>query len=268
MAEQQLLDYIRTSQQSGMSLDTIKQDLLSAGWTQNQVDEAFRVVNIPRPSVPVPPTIATAKNFTPRKQYTSPYSGLLAVVLVVSLLILAQNAVTDILDKFAPSANNYGRSQEYADYQKAIMAYERTAPKTSEYSDTFAYSQAYRDWSGQRNVKERFFYEQYQAQYKARAASPSFRMILNAIIVLPFWILTFLLYLSLKDERKKFEALIGSYLVTSGWLLVFLLFNVASYIYNADTTVGVYIVLGMVIIVLTTAGWGIQKYRHSFNQEN
>lgn len=268
MAEQQLVEYIRTSQASGLSWETIKSDLLSAGWPSTQVDEAYRALSVPRPSVPVPPSVSTPRSSTPRKQYTSPYSGLLAVVLVVSLLILAQNAVNDILNHFAPSENDYASSQEYADYQKAITDYENTAPKPAAYSDPAGYSQAFSVWYQQRYAKEQSLSDQYQAQYKARASSPSFRMILNAVIVLPFWILTFFLYLSLKDERKKFEALLGSYLVTSGWLLLFLLFNVASYIYNADTTIGVYIVLGMVIVVLTGAVWGVQKYRHSFNQEN
>lgn len=116
MVEQQLLDYIRTSQQSGMSLDTIKQDLLSAGWIQDQIDKAFRVVNIPKPSVPVPssplinPWVATpAKKEVSRPNPTSPYSALLGVTLFVSLLILVDNAIGDITNLFLPGQiSTYG----------------------------------------------------------------------------------------------------------------------------------------------------------------
>ena len=261
MAEQQLIDYIHTSQQSGISSDTTKQNLLSVGWSQDQVDEAYQVINIPKPPIPTP--VIASKSSVSRKKYTSPYSWLLALVLVVSLLILAQNAVTDILDRFAPSADKYFSSQEYVDYQKAVADYEKTAPKASEYSDTHIYNQAYSEWYKQRYAKERSLYDQYQAQYKTRASSPSFRMIFNAILVLPFWIITFLFFISLKGEHKKYEALLGAYYITSGWLLIFLFFNVARYIWYSDTVMGVYVVLGMLVIILTGAIWGVQKYRHS-----
>jgi len=200
MAERQLIDYIHTSQQSGMSSDVIKQGLSSAGWTQGQIDEAFQVVNTPKPPVPVPPSVVP-KRATSKKKYSSPYSLMLAIVLVVSLLILAQNAVTDILDRFAPNTT-----------------------------------------------------------------SPSFRMILHAIIVLPFWIITFFLSISLKEDRKKYGSLLTAYYITSGWLLISLFFNVAGYIYNSNSTIGVYVVFGMLAVILTGGIWGVQKYRH--NSEN
>ncbi|MDP4001490.1 MAG: hypothetical protein Q8P69_00370 [bacterium] len=260
MAEQQLIDYIRTSQASGMSLDIIKQDLLSAGWTQDQIDEAFRVVNVPKPSVPVPLSVSvTQTSSVPKKRYTSPYSGLLAVVLVVSLLILAQNAVTDILDRFAPSEDNYYKSQEYNDYQKDLSDYEVKNRVTYSPSN----SDSYYEWNKQRTIKMKELDEKYRAQYKTHSVSPSFRMILNAIIVLPFWIITFVLFIFLKEERRKHEALLGSYYVTSGWLLIFLFFNVAQYIWRSNTVIGVYVVLGMLVAILTGAIWGVQKYRHS-----
>lgn len=92
---------------------------------------------------------------------------------------------------------------------------------------------------------------------------PSFRMMLNAIIVLPFWIITFLLFISVREERKKYGVLLWSYYITSGWLLIFLFFNVARYIWTSNTVIGVYVVLGMLVVILTGAVWGVQKYRHS-----
>lgn len=261
MVEQQLIDYIRTSQASGMSLDLIKQDLLSAGWASDQIDEAIRIISIPRPSVPTPPSVEKPKIYTPKKRYTSPFSVLLAVVLVVSLLILSQNAVTDLLDRFAPSEDNYYKSQEYDDYQKALSDYETKNRVIYSYSNPN--SDSYYKWEEQRRIKMKELDEQYREQYKTHSVSPSFRMILNAVIVLPFWILTFVLFMSLKEDRRKYEALLGSYYVTSGWLLIFLFFSVAQYIWRSNTVIGVYVVLGMLVVILTGAIWGVQKYRHS-----
>lgn len=256
MAEQQLIDYIRISQQGGISWDTIKQDLLSAGWNQGQIDEAQRIINISKPSIPT-------KSSVSRQRYTSPYSTILAAVLVLSLLILAQNAVTDILNRFASSENGFYPSQEYQDYEKSLADYEKAAPRALKYSDQLVYQQDISNWYKQKYEKEQALFEKYQTQYKAHTASPSFRMILNAVIVLPFWIITFLLFVSLKGNRKKYESLLGAYYVTSGWLLIFLFFNVARYIWYSNTVIGVYVVLGMLVVILTGAIWGVQKYRHS-----
>ena len=142
MAEQQLIDYIRTSQQGGVSFDQIKQELLSAGWSQGQIEDAYRVINVPKPPTPVPTPTQTplvTKSFAPKKIYTTPYSVMLSLVLVVSLLILTQNAVTDILDRFAPSQDNFISSREYADYKKALADFDKTEPKETEYSTPFSY---------------------------------------------------------------------------------------------------------------------------------
>ena len=245
MAEQQLIDYIRTSQQGGVSFDDIKRELLSAGWSQNQIDDAFRAINVPRPPTPTP--LAT-KSFTPKKIYTTPYSVMLSLVLVVSLFILTQNAVTDILDRFAAEATPRGflNSQEYKEFKQRI---------NDNYKQGIVSLNSNSDYNS--------FYNQYFEVYKKHTASPSFRMMLNAIIVLPFWIVTFLLFLSVKEDRKKYGVLLWSYYVTSGWLLIFLFFNVARYIWNSNTVIGVYVVLGMLVVILTGAVWGVQKYRHS-----
>lgn len=266
MAEQQLIDYIRTSQQSGISSDTIKEGLLSAGWNQGQIDEAYQAINIPKLPIPSAPSPAERSTIT-RKRYTSPYSAMLALVLVLSLLILAQNAVTDILDRFAPNKEAFNNSQEYADYMKAyqqrIADSERQMPKQANYQNPEDYSKAYSEWYRLRYPGADLLYNQYYSQYELKVASPSFRMILNAIVVLPFWIITFLIFISLKEERKKYGVLLGSYYITSGWLLIFLFFNVAKYIWYSDTVLGVYIVFGMLAIILTGAVWAVQKYRHN-----
>lgn len=92
-----------------MSSDTIKQDLLSAGWIQDQIDEAYRVMSVPKPPVPIPPSSLTnpwvttpTKKEVYRLNPTSPYSALLGVTLFLSLLILVNNAISDITKMFLP----------------------------------------------------------------------------------------------------------------------------------------------------------------------
>lgn len=248
MVKQQLIDYIRTSQQGGMSLDVIKQDLLSVGWNQSQIDEACQAVNIPKPSISI---LSPTKSSVSRKYYTSPFSAMLAIVLVLSLLILAQNVVTDILDRFAPEASVGGflSSHEYREFKQGV---------NGNYKSEIVIYNTGTDYNSYDPL-----YNQYFAKYKTRTVSPSFRMILNAIVVLPFWIMTFLLFICLKEERKKYGVLLRAYYITSGWLLIFLFFSVARYIWTSNTVIGVYVVLGMLVIILTSSVWGVQKYRHS-----
>lgn len=268
MAEQQIAEYIRKSQTAGVVWGTIRQDLISAGWDPEKVDEAYQDVNIPKPPVPVPPP-ATDKKSIVRKRYTSPYSILLGSVLVISLLILAQNAVTDLLNHFAPIDSGFRNSAEYEEYFKDKPNYEREMnrqrPLQENYLNQDDYNRAYSDWSQKRYSYEGSeFYNRYFSKYQVQTVSPSFRMILHAFLVLPFWIITFLLSVSLREDRKRHEALLGAYYVTSGWLLIFLFFNIAKYIYDSNSTLGVYVSFGMLALILTGAIWGIQRYRHNY----
>lgn len=56
MADSQLIEYIKKSQEAGVSWDTIKQDLMSAGWTADQIEEAHKILNIPKLPAPTPIT--------------------------------------------------------------------------------------------------------------------------------------------------------------------------------------------------------------------
>lgn len=246
-----------------MSWEVINHDLVSAGWNPGQIDEARQAL-VPRSSEPKPLKAPSASS---RFQYTSPFSALLAVVLVVSLLILTQNAVQDILNKFAPLNNNFYGSQQYQDYQKEYQkeSQDLRMLNNSRPSDPNSYQQ----WQDQYNSQKQklsSLQDQYLQDYNDQPhSSPSFRMILQTIIVLPFWILTFVIFLSLKGDRRRYNAIIVSYFITSGWLLILLLFNIVSYIWNTSTTLGVYVALGMLVAVLTGAIWGVQKYRHSLD---
>lgn len=279
MVDPQLIEYIKKSQEAGVSWDTIKQDLLSAGWTADQTEEARKVLSVPKPPVPAPKLeVSQAKIVHRKKTYASPYSVLLAVVLLVSLLILTQNAVSDILDKFTPLTkditSDFLRSSEYQTYSvsKGLEPqYPRYYGGGGSVTDYGQYNQEVRDYQNNHAVwqkQERELYNKYLSEYqqKHRPSSPSFRLTLHAVLVLPLWIITFLFSIFLKEERKKYEALLVPYYLISGWLLVYLFFNVAVYIYSANTVWGVYVVLALLAAILTGAIWGIQKYRH--RQEN
>lgn len=279
MVERQLVEYIKRSQEAGMPWDSIKQDLTSAGWSSGQIEEAREAVNIPKPAIPAPvfkSEVIPEKPIRTRQKFTSFYSALLAMVLLVSLLILAHNAIGDLLNKFAPLARNIGnsflQSQEYRNYE----ASKRVAPQypTLEVfnNNVEEYNQAVRDYLNNYNVwqnRDKELYNQYFAEYherqqkKSSPVSSSFRLILHAVLVLPLWVISFLLYILVRQERKKYQALLFPFYLTSGWLLVYLFFSVAAYIYNANTVLGVYVVLAMLIAILTGAIWSIQKYRHS-----
>jgi hypothetical protein len=56
MANPQLLQYIKERQESGASLEQIKQSLVSAGWSEVDVDEALNGTKHPvSPPIPLPP---------------------------------------------------------------------------------------------------------------------------------------------------------------------------------------------------------------------
>lgn len=268
MLDQQLIEYIRKSREAGISWESIRNDLLSAGWNPEKVDEAYQAINVPKPPVPTPSPVKDRGSIV-RKRYTSPYSALLGLVLVVSLLILAQNLVTDILDNFAPVDSGFRDSMEYEEYLSDRPNYERELerqmPKQEDYLNFDDYNQAYSSWSQKRYsyYEGSEYYNKYFFKYQAQTVSPSFRMILHALMVLPFWIITFILSVSLREDRKRFEVLLGAYYITSGWLLIFLFFNIAKYIYDSNSTIGVYVSFGMLAVILTGAIWGIQRYRHS-----
>lgn len=199
-------------------------------------------------------------------------------MLLVSLLILTQNAVSDILNKFAPLTKNItGDFLWSSEYQTYLVSkgtepqYPRHYGGSGSATDYEQYNQEVRNYQNNHAVwqkQERELYNKYLSEYqqKHRASSPSLRLTFHAVLVLPLWIVTFLFSIFLREERKKYEALLIPYYLISGWLLVYLFFSVAKYIYSANTVWGVYAVLAMLAAILTGAIWGIQKYKH--RQEN
>ena len=86
------------------------------------------------------------------------------------------------------------------------------------------------------------------------------KLIFDAMVILPFLVVAFLLHGSFSEDNKRFLILSQPYFLASAFLLVRLLWDTSRYILNTNATYGVYIVLILVISVLTGVILFIQKY--------
>lgn len=87
------------------------------------------------------------------------------------------------------------------------------------------------------------------------------KLIFDALLILPFLLLAFILHGSFQtDERKNFLILSQPYFLVSALLLIRLLWDTSAYILNANAAYGVYVVLAMIIVALTCVIIFIQKY--------
>lgn len=77
------------------------------------------------------------------------------------------------------------------------------------------------------------------------------KLILDALVILPFLAAAFMLHGSFSNDRKRYLILSQPYFAVSAYLLVRLLWDTSSYILNVNAAYGVYIVLVMVVLVLT-----------------
>lgn len=85
-------------------------------------------------------------------------------------------------------------------------------------------------------------------------------LLLQGLFVIPFLLAAFLLHSSFREQKKRFEILSYPYFIISAWILLRLLWKVGQNIWEANNALGVYIVLGMVIAVLTGVIIFVQRY--------
>ncbi len=85
-------------------------------------------------------------------------------------------------------------------------------------------------------------------------------LMIQGFFVIPFMVAAFFLNASLKDEGERYKIISTPYFLVSGFLLVRLLFKVAGHILDKNAALGVYIVLGMVIVVLTGIIFFVSNY--------
>jgi len=86
------------------------------------------------------------------------------------------------------------------------------------------------------------------------------KLIFDAMIILPFLVIAFMLHGSFSKDNKKFLILSQPYFVVSAFLLIRLLWDTSQNILNTNANYGVYIVLILVIAVLTGIILFVQKY--------
>ena len=121
MVDPNLIKYIKDARLQGASDDVIKQVLLNTCWQEQQINDGFVFINLesasPIPSAPVPtspsvsPELAqpqisgqpVKEKISIKPRTDSPYASLLAVVLFLSLMILMNNLIYDLIDYFDPS---------------------------------------------------------------------------------------------------------------------------------------------------------------------
>lgn len=121
MVDPNLVSYIKDSRKQGASDDVIKQSLFGAGWNEQQINDAFSFINLPNVPIPAAPTPSISPESQPqtlkqplkqnkpvKPRTASPYSFLLSIVLFVSLMILMNNLIYDLIDYFDPSISHNG----------------------------------------------------------------------------------------------------------------------------------------------------------------
>lgn len=114
--DQNLINYVKVALNAGNSTDVVRQALLANGWKPQDVEEAISLAQLqtvkPPGAVPVQtPTnlqpiqspALTNQSLKPKSNPYSIYSVLLGLVLLISLLILANRVISDIHEKFADS---------------------------------------------------------------------------------------------------------------------------------------------------------------------
>lgn len=201
MAEPSLVEYIKDALDKGAQKDAIMHALVSAGWQQEQIVEAFSVALLPEPPHPPtreqvrPPIAPPLRELAPeikRPNYNSPFSLFLAVTLLVFLWIFANKVVSDSTDLFG----------------EGISA----------------------------------------------------GLITNTLVIIPFLLIAFAIHLFFQEKKEKFKILSIPYFAVSGWLLLKLLIQVSQYILDSQVVYGVYFVLILAVVALTSIVFFVQKY--------
>ncbi len=225
MTDKNLVNYIKNSRAQGASDETIKEVLLGNGWQEQQIKGAFDFINLENMSgVPIPQPL------TPGTSSVSP------------------------------------GEMKPAESKKATVSRPKT---TSPYSLILAIllfiSLAILMNKTIDDAVNYFVpgYSSYYGDIPGHASDNiTTRLTVDALIVVPFWFITFLMYYFYREKKERLMVLLLPYYITSGWLLIWLLFQVGLVLLNANATFGVYFVLILMGVVLTGVVWAIQRYRN------
>lgn len=86
------------------------------------------------------------------------------------------------------------------------------------------------------------------------------RLIVNALITIPFLIIALFLHLSFGLHQPRFKILSQPYYLAAGWPLLRLLGNILKYLFDKNSAYGVYFSLLLIVLVLTATVFVVQKY--------
>lgn len=85
-------------------------------------------------------------------------------------------------------------------------------------------------------------------------------LLYEGFFVIPFLLIAFLIHSSFKEDSKRFKILSLPYFAISAYILCRLLWQVGENLLRANSAIGIYVVLGMIILVLTGVIIFVQKY--------
>ncbi|HWA32252.1 MAG TPA: hypothetical protein VG694_02280 [Candidatus Paceibacterota bacterium] len=214
MENQQVTGYIKDQINKGISTDIITANLKRVGWADDVIYASLAAAQTPvpppaakpeffndNPELPAgntpaaadsPAASITVASPMETESVNSPYSIILAVILVVSLFVLMNGLFSDIQNATAGNIN-------------LTLTYQ-------------------------------------------------------GLMVVPFLLVAFLLHSSFRTENRRFRILSMPYFIIGAWVLLRLLWKVAQNLLAANSARGIYIVLGMIIVVLTGIIIFVQKY--------
>ncbi len=184
----EIVSYIRKQLALGVPRINIVENLKKVGWSNEVIMESFDAISLGTPISEIQPEVMQSPE---PDSVNSPYSSLLAVVLVISLFILTNGIFSDI---------------------------------------------------------------------KSMTATENQILLFEGLFVIPFLLVAFLLHSSFGNDKARFKILSFPYFIISAWILLRLLWKVGQNIWEAKNALGVYIVLGMVVVVLTGIIIFIQHY--------
>lgn len=88
-------------------------------------------------------------------------------------------------------------------------------------------------------------------------------LLYEGVFVIPFLLIAFLMNQAFQNDKKRFQIISIPYFSMGAWLLLKLLWKVGENILNANAAVGIYLVLGLVILILTGIIIFVGKHMHS-----
>lgn len=100
---------------------------------------------------------------------------------------------------------------------------------------------------------------------KANLYSPNKLLMFEALAIVPFLMVGILVHFSMED-KNRFRILSLPYFIISAWLTLRLLEKVVTYILDKNAALGIYLVLGVIVVILTGVIIFTQKSNHKENK--